>query len=156
MFEGQVRGVIELASFQTFSRIHLTFLEQLMLNVGVVFNMISASRRTEELLLELQRSNTQLGSRSKELEDKASLLELRNREIAEASANVEEKAKQLALVSKYKSEFLANMSHELRTPLNSLLILGQPARGQRGAEPVAQAGGVRARPSAPRAAICSS
>ena len=123
LFEGRVKGVIELASFQTFSQVHLTFLEQLMLNVGVVFNMISASRRTEELLQELQRSNQALEGRSRELEDKASLLEVKNREIAEASASLEEKAKQLALVSRYKSEFLTNMSHELRTPLNSMLIL---------------------------------
>src|SRR5687767_667833 len=123
VFEGQVKGVIELGSFQELSQIHLTLLEQLVLSIGVVFNMISASRRTEELLQELQRSNAELENRSKELEDKASLLEVKNREIAEASASLEEKAKQLALVSKYKSEFLANMSHELRTPLNSMLIL---------------------------------
>jgi signal transduction histidine kinase/ActR/RegA family two-component response regulator len=123
LFEGRVRGVIELGSFEEFSPIHLTFLEQLALSIGVVMNMISASRRTEELLEELKRSNAQLEQRSNELEEKASLLEVRNREIAEAGANLEEKAKQLALVSKYKSEFLANMSHELRTPLNSIMIL---------------------------------
>src|SRR6185369_4236950 len=123
VFEGQVRGVIELGSFEEFSAIHLTLLEQLALSIGVVFNMISASRRTEELLEELKRSNAELGKRSNELEDKARLLEVRNSEIAEAGANLEEKAKQLALVSKYKSEFLANMSHELRTPLNSIMIL---------------------------------
>src|SRR5205807_6643688 len=123
IFEGQVKGVIELGSFQTFSQIHVTFLEQVMLSIGVVFNMISASRRTEELLQELQRSNTELESRSKELEEKASQLQSRNREIAEASISLEAKAKQLAPLSKYKSEFLANMSHELRTPLNSVIIL---------------------------------
>ncbi len=122
-FEGQVRGVIELGSFEPFSAIHLTFLDQLALSIGVVFNMIGASRRTEELLEELKRSNAELEKRSSELEDKARELEVRNREIAEASTNLEEKAKQLALVSKYKSEFLANMSHELRTPLNSIMIL---------------------------------
>jgi HAMP domain-containing protein/signal transduction histidine kinase/CheY-like chemotaxis protein len=123
LFEGLVKGVIELGSFQPFLPIHLTFLEQLALSIGVVFNMISASRRTEELLDELKGSNLELGDRTRELEDKAAQLEVKNREIAEASASLEDKAKQLALVSKYKSEFLANMSHELRTPLNSLLIL---------------------------------
>ncbi len=123
LFEGQVQGVIELASFQPFSPIHLTFLDQLAMTIGVVFNMIGASRRTEELLEQLKRSNAELGTRTNELEDRSSQLEMRNREIAEASASLEDKAKQLALVSKYKSEFLANMSHELRTPLNSLLIL---------------------------------
>jgi signal transduction histidine kinase/ActR/RegA family two-component response regulator len=125
LFEGQIRGVIELASFQPFLPIHITFLEQLALSIGVVFNMITASMRTEELLDELKGSNVELEKRTNELEDKATLLEDKNREIARASASLEEKARQLALVSKYKSEFLANMSHELRTPLNSLLILAK-------------------------------
>jgi signal transduction histidine kinase/HAMP domain-containing protein/ActR/RegA family two-component response regulator len=123
IFEGQVRAVIELGSFQRFSEIHLTFLEQLTLSIGVVINMISASGRTEELLQQLQRSNAELETRTGELEEKARQLEDKNREIAEASASLEEKARQLSLVSRYKSEFLANMSHELRTPLNSVLIL---------------------------------
>jgi HAMP domain-containing protein/signal transduction histidine kinase/CheY-like chemotaxis protein len=125
LFEGSIKGVIELGSFQEFSPIHVNFLEQLMLSIGVVFNMITASTRTEELLSELKGSNAELEKRTTELEDKASLLEIKNREIAEASANLEEKARQLSRVSKYKSEFLANMSHELRTPLNSLLILAK-------------------------------
>jgi signal transduction histidine kinase/CheY-like chemotaxis protein/HAMP domain-containing protein len=123
LFEGNVRGVIELGSFVPFSPIHLAFLEQLALSIGVVFNMISTTRRTEELLGQLKRSNVELEQRSTELEDQARELETRNREIADASVSLEEKASQLALVSKYKSEFLANMSHELRTPLNSIIIL---------------------------------
>jgi signal transduction histidine kinase/HAMP domain-containing protein/ActR/RegA family two-component response regulator len=123
LFEGRVRGVIELGSFEPFNPIHLVFLEQLVLSIGVVMNMISASRRTEELLDELKLSNIELESRSVELEEKASLLEVRNREIGKASRDLEEKARQLALVSKYKSEFLANMSHEVRTPLNSIMVL---------------------------------
>jgi HAMP domain-containing protein/signal transduction histidine kinase/ActR/RegA family two-component response regulator len=125
LFEGKLKAIIELASFQEFSPIHLTFLDQLMQSIGVVFNMIGASMRTNELLEELQRSNAELEGRSKELEDKAHLLEVRNREIATASASLEEKAQELSQISKYKSDFLANMSHELRTPLNSLLILGK-------------------------------
>jgi signal transduction histidine kinase/HAMP domain-containing protein/ActR/RegA family two-component response regulator len=125
VFEGDLKGVIELASFNSFSPIHLTFLDQLTQSIGVVLNMISASMRTEELLEELQRSNTELASRSKELEEKASELEIKNREIARASASLEDKAGELARTSKYKSDFLANMSHELRTPLNSLLILAR-------------------------------
>jgi signal transduction histidine kinase/CheY-like chemotaxis protein/HAMP domain-containing protein len=125
VFEGTLKAVIELASFQQFSPIHLTFLDQLTQSIGVVLNMIGASMRTEELLQELQRSNTELAARSKELEEKASELEAKNREIARASASLEDKAGELARTSKYKSDFLANMSHELRTPLNSLLILAR-------------------------------
>ncbi len=67
-----------------------------MLSIGVVFNMIMASMRTEELLQELKGSNVELEKRTNELEEKASLLEVKNREIAQASASLEEKAKQLA------------------------------------------------------------
>ena len=41
LFEGDVLGVTELASFEQFSEIHLLFLEQLMESLGVVINMIS-------------------------------------------------------------------------------------------------------------------
>jgi HAMP domain-containing protein/signal transduction histidine kinase/CheY-like chemotaxis protein len=125
VFEDQVKAVIELGSFQAFSPVHLTFLDQLAQSIGVVFNMIGASMRTEELLNELQKSNFELEGRSKELEDKAKQLEVKNQEVEAASQSLEEKAKELSQISKYKSDFLANMSHELRTPLNSLLILAK-------------------------------
>jgi HAMP domain-containing protein/CheY-like chemotaxis protein len=153
LFEGEIMAVIELASFQAFSQIHMMFLDQLMESIGVVLNMISANMRTEELLQQsqsltqelqsqskelqsqqeqLKRTNTELEEQAKELEEKASLLaeqndkvELKNREVELARAALEEKAEQLALSSKYKSEFLANMSHELRTPLNSMMILSK-------------------------------
>jgi signal transduction histidine kinase/DNA-binding response OmpR family regulator/HAMP domain-containing protein len=153
LFEGEVKAVIELASFNQFSAIHQIFLDQLMESIGVVLNMISANMRTEELLQqsqgltqelqtqsreltlqqdELKRSNSALEKQALELEEKAKQLEeqnqnieVKNREVEMARASIEEKAEQLQLISKYKSEFLANMSHELRTPLNSLLILAK-------------------------------
>ncbi|MDQ2584993.1 HAMP domain-containing protein [Saccharothrix yanglingensis] len=144
--EGQVLGVIELASVHRFTPIHRDFLEQLMETIGVNVNTIVANARTDELLEESQRLAAELQTRSSELqkrqeqlqesnaelEEKAALLvsqnrdiERKNLEIEQASSELEARAKQLALASKYKSEFLANMSHELRTPLNSLLILAQ-------------------------------
>ncbi len=125
LFEGELKAVIELASFRPFSLNSLNFLDQLMDSIGVILNMISSSMRTEELLQELKRSNAELEAQAKELEEKAKLLEVKNQEVELASQSLEEKAEQLSLISKYKSEFLANMSHELRTPLNSLLILSK-------------------------------
>jgi HAMP domain-containing protein/signal transduction histidine kinase/ActR/RegA family two-component response regulator len=125
LFEGEVKAIIELASFTRFSANHLSFLDQLMDSVGVILNMISSSMRTEELLQELKKSNAELEAQASELNEKAQLLEIKNSEVELASRSLEEKAEQLQLISKYKSEFLANMSHELRTPLNSLLILSK-------------------------------
>ncbi|KOG62392.1 histidine kinase [Streptomyces griseoflavus] len=144
--EDQVLGIIELASFTSFTPVHRDFLEQLMEMVGVNVNTIVANARTDELLEESQRLAGELQARSgeltrqqeelqrsnEELEEKAELLasqnrdiETKNLEIEQARQELEDRARQLALASKYKSEFLANMSHELRTPLNSLLILAQ-------------------------------
>jgi HAMP domain-containing protein/signal transduction histidine kinase/DNA-binding response OmpR family regulator len=137
VFEGQVRGVLELASLERFNPVHEAFLDQLTESIGIVINTIEANSRTEDLLEQSQSLAEELGSRQKELQqtnqelqDKARLLahqnqevERKNAEVEQARQALEEKAEQLALTSKYKSEFLANMSHELRTPLNSLLIL---------------------------------
>ncbi|MFD0057929.1 HAMP domain-containing protein [Streptomyces sp. NPDC015140] len=144
--EGQVLGVIELASVAPFTQINQDFLQMLMETIGVNVNTIVANARTDELLAESQRLTGELQARSAELqvqqeelqhsnaelEDKASLLATQNRDIEaknlqieQARQELEARAQQLSLASKYKSEFLANMSHELRTPLNSLLILAQ-------------------------------
>ena len=139
LFEGDVKAVIELASFEKFSEIHVLFLDQLTESIGIVLNTIAANMRTEELLkqsqsltIELQSQQLELQTTNEELEEKARLLseqneevERRTREIDEARRALEQKAEQLALTSKYKSQFLANMSHELRTPLNSLLLLSK-------------------------------
>jgi GAF domain-containing protein len=130
VFEGEVRGVIELASFERFSATHQGFLEQLTETIGIVINTIEANTRTENLLSQSQSLAAELQQTNLELQEKAQLLahqnaevERKNQEVEQARQALEEKAAQLALTSKYKSEFLANMSHELRTPLNSLLIL---------------------------------
>lgn len=139
LFENQVKAVMELASFERFTPINLSFLEQLTESIGIVLNTIEATMRTEDLLKqsqslaeELQSQQEELQQTNEELEEKAKLLadqnaevERKNAEIENARHALEEKAEQLALTSKYKSEFLANMSHELRTPLNSLLILSE-------------------------------
>jgi signal transduction histidine kinase/HAMP domain-containing protein/CheY-like chemotaxis protein len=146
LFEDQVLGVIELASFSPFTKVETAFLEQLTETIGVNVNTIVANARTDALLEQSQRLTAELQTRSEELQaqqeelqrsnaelgDKAALLaaqnrdiETKNAEIEQARQEIEERARQLALASKYKSQFLANMSHELRTPLNSLLILAR-------------------------------
>jgi signal transduction histidine kinase/HAMP domain-containing protein/CheY-like chemotaxis protein len=146
LFEGQVLGVIELASVNDFSSVHHDLLEQLKETIGVNMNTLLANARTEALLAESQRLTRELRARSEQLQaqqdelqnsntelaEKAALLarqnrdiEVKNSEIEQARQELEDRAQQLATASKYKSEFMANMSHELRTPLNSALILAK-------------------------------
>jgi signal transduction histidine kinase/HAMP domain-containing protein/CheY-like chemotaxis protein len=139
LFEGECLGVVELGSVTPFSPLHLTFLDRLVVTLGVAITTIQANLRTEELLVQSQRLTTELQDQSAELqranaelEEKAEQLsvqnrnvEIKNMEIDAARRGVEEKAQQLAVASQYKTEFMANMSHELRTPLNSLLLLSR-------------------------------
>jgi signal transduction histidine kinase/HAMP domain-containing protein/ActR/RegA family two-component response regulator len=146
LFEDQVLGAIELASFSRFTDVHLAFFNQFTETIGVTINAIGANSRTESLLAEsqrlaqelqersdeLQRQQAELRRSNAELEDKAALLakqnraiEIQNFQIEQARRTLEDRADQLAMSSRYKSEFFANMSHELRTPLNSLLVLAK-------------------------------
>jgi HAMP domain-containing protein/signal transduction histidine kinase/CheY-like chemotaxis protein len=139
LFEGETKGVVELASLSRFTPTKLNFLEQLFESLGIVIASIEANQRTEELLKqsqrlaeklqvqqdELQQTNEELEEKARQVTEQKLEVEQKNREVESAKVALEEKAEQLALTSRYKSQFLANMSHELRTPLNSLLILSR-------------------------------
>ncbi|MCP6759676.1 MAG: HAMP domain-containing protein [Fischerella sp. CENA71] len=114
LFEGQVTAVIELASFQRFSEIHLTFFDQLTESIAIVLNTIAASMRTEELLKqsqslaeELQSQQNELRETNKRLEQQAQtlkasedLLKKQQEELQKTNAELEEKAELLAVQNK--------------------------------------------------------
>src|SRR5207237_9834124 len=68
IFEGQVRGVLELASLGGFNPTHQAFLEQLTESIGIVLNTIEANMRTEGLLKQSQSLAQQLQTRQQQLE----------------------------------------------------------------------------------------
>ena len=110
LFEGQVKAVIELASFHRFSDIHLAFLDQLTESIGIVLNTIAATMRTEELLKqsqalaeELQSQQEELTTTNKRLEQQAATLQaseelLKNQQeqLQQTNAELQEKAALLA------------------------------------------------------------
>ena len=141
VFEGQVKAVLELASFERFNPTHQAFLDQLTESIGIVLNTIEANMRTEDLLKqsqslakELQSRQEELQQTNQELQEKARLLahqnvevERKNREVEQARQALEEKAEQLALTSKYKSripgEHVARVAHateQLAHPVRSI------------------------------------
>jgi HAMP domain-containing protein/signal transduction histidine kinase/DNA-binding response OmpR family regulator len=110
LFEGQVKAVIELASFSKFSEVHLQFLDQLVESMGIVLNTIEATMRTEQLLKqsqalteELQSQQQELTEGNRRLEDQArtlkiseELLRQQQEELQRTNAELQEKAVQLA------------------------------------------------------------
>jgi signal transduction histidine kinase/DNA-binding response OmpR family regulator len=88
LFEGEVKAVIELASFLPFSQIHQLFLDQLAESVGVVLNMIAANMRTSELLEQSQSLTLELQSQSQELQ-------LQQEELKKSNSELEAQTKSL-------------------------------------------------------------
>ncbi|MDQ3244340.1 MAG: HAMP domain-containing protein, partial [Gemmatimonadota bacterium] len=81
LFEGEIKAVVELASFLPFSQIHQLFLDQLAESVGVVLNMISANMRTSELLEQSQQLTQELQSQSQELKQQQEELKKSNSDL---------------------------------------------------------------------------
>jgi HAMP domain-containing protein/signal transduction histidine kinase/DNA-binding response OmpR family regulator len=110
LFEGQVKAVMEIASFERFTDIHLSFLDQLTESIGIVLNTIATGMRTEELLKqsqtlteELQGRQEELTGTNKRLEDQArslqmseELLKKQQEELQKKNEEAEEKARLLA------------------------------------------------------------
>lgn len=152
-FDGELLGVIELASMRPFTPDNRELLGSLASQLGMLVHNIRSRQRVEELLqesriqseeleaqrnalkssqnrlqhqqVELEAANQELTAKKYALEEHIRRTEMQNRQIAQANAELEQQALQLAITGKYRTEFLANMSHELRTPLNSLLILSE-------------------------------
>ena len=110
LFEGQIKAVIELASFHRFSDIHLTFFDQLTESIGIVLNTITATMRTEELLkqsqtlanelqtrqAELTETNRRLQEQAKTLQESEERLRQQQDELQQTNEELEEKANLLA------------------------------------------------------------
>jgi len=138
-YEGNVRAVVEFASFETISPLSQRLLKEVTGTLGITIHSILYHMKVEQLLKdsqalteelqtqseELQLQQEELRSINEQLEEQYRSSEQKTKELEVIKAALEEKARQVLISSKYKSEFLANMSHELRTPLNSLLILAQ-------------------------------
>uniref|UniRef100_UPI003B3B334B response regulator n=1 Tax=Longimicrobium sp. TaxID=2029185 RepID=UPI003B3B334B len=109
LFEGEVKAVVELASFLPFSQIHQVFLDQLAESVGVVLNMITANMRTEELLQQSQNLTQELQSQSQELQTQQEELRRTNTELEQQARTL--KASEEAL--RDQQEELQQVNEEL-------------------------------------------
>ncbi|HEY3697481.1 response regulator, partial [Phenylobacterium sp.] len=106
LFEGEVKAVIELATFGEFNDTQQQFLDQLMESIGIVLNTIAANMRTEGLLKlsqlltselqaqqeELKKTNDQLEQQAASLRQSEELLRAKQDELQQTNAELEEKA----------------------------------------------------------------
>ncbi|BBD68291.1 multi-sensor hybrid histidine kinase [Nostoc commune NIES-4072] len=130
LFETQVSAVIELASFGSFSHLHLTFLEQLSEILGVFLNNIASQLQTQRLLEEsvalteelqnqqeeLQHSNQRLEEQAQELEESQFLVKQSNEELQQLNEELEEKAELL----EFQNREVARKNQEVEQARQSL------------------------------------
>src|SRR5205823_9120890 len=95
LFEGQVKAVIELASFHKFSDIHITFFDQLAEIIGIMLNTIIATMRTEELLKQSQSLATELQSRQSELTETNNQLQQQAKTLRESEERLKAQQEEL-------------------------------------------------------------
>ena len=157
LFEDQVLGVIELASFAPFDEVHRTFLEQLAETIGIVINAIVANMRTEELLEQSQSLTQELQSRQEELQgtnaelaekmallaDQNERIEVKNREIE--MARLGDRGEGRAARALLEVQVRVPGQHVPRAADAAQLAAdpGPAARGQRRPQPQRQAGRLR-------------
>lgn len=152
-YNKELKGVLEFATFGTFSSLQVEFLNNIAYSIATALNAADSREKVMQLLeqvqlqkLDLQNQQEELRQTNEELTRQAEVLQaseeelrVQEEELRQINAELEEKneavemsrqalaqkASELEITGKYKSEFLANMSHELRTPLNSVLILAK-------------------------------
>src|SRR5690606_3965768 len=89
LFEGEPKGVIELASFSEFTPVQIAFIDQLVESLGIVVATIEATMRTDELLRQSQGMAEELKKQQEELQKTNEALEEKARQLTAQKDEVE-------------------------------------------------------------------
>ncbi len=109
LFEAEVMGVLELASFQPFDPLQLTFLEEASRVAGVMINAIAAYRQTQQLLEQSQVLTEELRQQQEELLQSNQLLEERTKSLQESELTLQQQQEEL----QQSNEELQQLNEEL-------------------------------------------
>ncbi|MEA5571749.1 response regulator [Calothrix sp. UHCC 0171] len=123
IFENQVMAVLEMASFQNFSELHLNFLEQISEIIGIALNNIFSDIRTQTLLeesqnlakelqhqqSELRQSNLVLAEQTQALKESELLLKHQQEELKQSNEELQQLNEEL----EEKAELLEKQKHEV-------------------------------------------
>ncbi|AOW78957.1 hybrid sensor histidine kinase/response regulator [Colwellia sp. PAMC 20917] len=118
LFENALIGVVELGSFHPFSEIELSFLDQLMVSLGIVANAVVASTKTEKLLTESQTLSEELETQQEELKVTNVKLETQAKSLQESESKLQTQQEELQQTNEEleeKSRVLADQKHEVES-----------------------------------------
>lgn len=137
LYENQLKGVIELASFATFTELHLEFLTQVLPNIAIAVNTAESRTQMQILLeksqtqaealqsqqLELQQSNDRLTKQAEELQHQSEELQAQQEELRQINEELEIRTRDLErqqAAIQEKNAALEKTKLELQTKANEL------------------------------------
>ncbi len=109
LFEHEVMGVLELASFRPFDEVQLTFLEEASRVAGVMINAIAAYMQTQHLLEQSQVLTEELRQQQEELLQSNQLLEERTELLQDSELTLQQQQEEL----QQSNEELQQLNEEL-------------------------------------------
>lgn len=108
LFQDELSGVIELASFEEFSSLQMEFLTSVLDSVGIILNSAQARIRLQDLLTETQRQAEELQTQqeslksyNEELQTQQEELKLANEGLTEKARELEERSEELSRANRY-------------------------------------------------------
>ena len=110
IYEGITKGVIEIGSFEPFTELHLSFMQQLTENISISFNSAESRNMMQELLRttqdqahelenkqkDLKKSNEELKTQARILQESENKLSVQQEELRKTNEELEENAKLLS------------------------------------------------------------
>jgi len=109
LFEKEIKGVMELASFQRFGDLQMTFLEEASDVAGVMINAIASYLQTQALLDQSQLLTNELRHQQEELLQSNQLLEERTQSLQESELILQQQQEEL----QQSNEELQQLNEEL-------------------------------------------
>lgn len=110
MFKGDVKAVLELASFKTFTPEQQIFLEEMVSSLGIILDNVMGRIRLAELLEESQTLMEEVQAQSEELQSQQEELRLTNEELEEQTQSLRESEEKLQV----QQEELEQANEELK------------------------------------------
>ena len=109
MYEGEIKGVIELGSYSGFDEIQTRFFDDVLENIGITFNSSESRTKMKELLEKSQQQAEELQSQQEELRQINEELEGQTKSLKESEARLQQQQEEL----QQTNEELEEKTHEL-------------------------------------------
>ena len=116
LFEGKVKGVVEVASHLKFAGDHLQFLENSMESIAISINSSQTHARINELLEQTQQNNEELQIQQEELQVANEELEEKTKSLQESEAELQAQQEELRVTNEEleeKNRFMSEKQKEI-------------------------------------------